>query len=790
MPAMEYRFARFRLLPAARELWLDDRLISAPRLVFDCLSYLVEHRDRAIGRDELVAAIWGRVDVAEARVSELVLRVRRLIGDDGQVQRMIRTVPGYGYRWAIAIEAVPVPSDTGPTPDVDAPAPGAASSAVEEPTVAPIASFGEGRPARWWRRPTALGLTAVILAVAAYMAFDRIIREEAPAAEPIQTVMVLPLSVEGSHETAWVRLGAMDLIADRLRSAGLPVLPSESVLMALGPQAVDSAALDAAELGRRLDAGPIVQGSAVQSPTGWRVALEIVGIDGRRRRVEAEQGDVIAAAQQSADRLLTVLGHALPADAAKPDGTDALQEYLQQAQAAILASELERAQTILGGLPESQRADPRIRFHLGQIDLLAGRLDEAYAKFTEVLSRQSDDVDPALQGRALAARATVHARRVDYAAAERDFDAAIVALQDKNAARDLGRALSGRGYVRIGQKRFEAAAADLGQARILYQQAGDRPGVAQVDTYFALLEGHRGRFDLAVPYLTQALDTFEAYGVVERTLVTLLALLDAHAQLLRWNDALAASDRQWALRDRIEDPALAVSIASQRGRVLAAMGRFREAGELLAETRARYADLRPGGIRYLHAFHAELSWRQGDWSETLEAADRALASWPADPSYDRYAFLLLLRQRALIASGRAAAAGTKPSLPPVDAGEVSPIIEMAHAEWAAHQGRDADAERHFDAALKIAQTSGMPRNIVLVAVSYGHWLLERRRLNKASALAGRIAPWSDRDFDCALLQVVVFHALGQRESWTGALRQARALAGDREIPARLLMPPG
>jgi hypothetical protein len=56
---------------------------------------------------------------------------------------------------------------------------------------------------------------------------------------------------------------------------------------------------------------------------------------------------------------------------------------------------------------------------------------------------------------------------------------------------------------------------------------------------------------------------------------------------------------------------------------------------------------------------------------------------------------------------------------------------------------------------------------------------------EAGALVGRVAPWADRDYDCALLQLRLYHALGQRELWASALATARSLAGDRRIPAEL-----
>jgi hypothetical protein len=83
----------------------------------------------------------------------------------------------------------------------------------------------------------------------------------------------------------------------------------------------------------------------------------------------------------------------------------------------------------------------------------------------------------------------------------------------------------------------------------------------------------------------------------------------------------------------------------------------------------------------------------------------------------------------------------------------------------------------------------VPAEIVAVAAERAPQLLQAGANDVAAAMTGRVAPWAQRDFDSALLQVRLFHALGQREAWFNALRQAQALAGEREIPPPLLLAP-
>ena len=101
-----YRFDRYTVDPAARELRRDGELVVLSPKVFDCLTWLIEHRERAVGRDELAAAVWGKADVADTQLVQALLKARRAIGDSGEEQQRIRTVPRFGYRWIAAVEIV------------------------------------------------------------------------------------------------------------------------------------------------------------------------------------------------------------------------------------------------------------------------------------------------------------------------------------------------------------------------------------------------------------------------------------------------------------------------------------------------------------------------------------------------------------------------------------------------------------------------------------------------------------------------------------------------------------
>ncbi|HVH36558.1 MAG TPA: winged helix-turn-helix domain-containing protein, partial [Tahibacter sp.] len=111
MAGEHYEFAGFRLLVATRELRRPDGSTTLmPARIFDCVLYLIEHRARAIGRDELIAAVWNQPEVGDNVLAQLLARTRKLLNDDGGEQRVIRTVPGFGYHWVAATQVNEAPA--------------------------------------------------------------------------------------------------------------------------------------------------------------------------------------------------------------------------------------------------------------------------------------------------------------------------------------------------------------------------------------------------------------------------------------------------------------------------------------------------------------------------------------------------------------------------------------------------------------------------------------------------------------------------------------------------------
>lgn len=109
--ALAYRFSGFELDCRTRDLRRGHRSIAMPARCFECLHHLILMRERAVSRDELAQAVFGRTNVSDAQLGQVVLRARRVLGDDGHKQNFIRTVPRYGFRWLAEVEEIETSSE-------------------------------------------------------------------------------------------------------------------------------------------------------------------------------------------------------------------------------------------------------------------------------------------------------------------------------------------------------------------------------------------------------------------------------------------------------------------------------------------------------------------------------------------------------------------------------------------------------------------------------------------------------------------------------------------------------
>lgn len=115
---MIYPFEDYALDTDRRELRRGSILVALEPQVFDLLEYLIRNRERVVTRDALLASVWGGRVVSESALSSRINAVRRAVGDDGEQQRLIKTLPRKGVRFVGAVrqEQAPDAVSAGETP--------------------------------------------------------------------------------------------------------------------------------------------------------------------------------------------------------------------------------------------------------------------------------------------------------------------------------------------------------------------------------------------------------------------------------------------------------------------------------------------------------------------------------------------------------------------------------------------------------------------------------------------------------------------------------------------------
>jgi len=759
-----YHFGDFILDSATRELrHAGERQVLPPRM-FECLRWLIEHRERAVGRDELLAAVWAQVDADPNVVAQVIARLRRLIDVHGG-ESLIRTVPHFGYRW------LPETRISEPTSHeaIDA-------RAISVPrTVAPW-----WRGARWATALLSLGVSLVVIGASPIPRSDR----------AMERALVLPAQVDAEPEQAWMRLGLMALAIERLRSAGQAVVPADNVVAAT--RDLDFSGDPTRLIQRIADDWPrsrVIELHARALSGRWRVDLTLNRPGESSLQAGADAVDALDATREAVDQMAMLLGRS-PVDDAK-----SLPSALLQVEAASLAGESELAFALLDQVDASSRETPEYRYQRARAEYLAGSLSASAADFHALLADVSAARAPVLRARTLNGLANVQYQQGDIAGQRASAEEAIALLQQHDAPAELGRALMGRAVALVTQGQADEAQRDFQLARVAFESGGDRLGMVRSELALGVMQKHRGRFAEARPVFQSALQTLRALHDVQDELLACVHLVETHLRLLEPADALALEPRLRSLIERVPPSPVRALAELSRIELLQANGRVSEARNLLAAVCHGDAARRCGD----HPWRMQLAAMRvrmdaGDREAALHEVAAALKT-PNDLQTGRdpgSAWVLLLRTR--IGQHDTAAAervlAQIESWAGVDKAVETPVYAaLARAETAAARGDSAAARSAYERALGNADTNSVPMDLLIVAQSYVGWLLQRSDAVEAGVVAGRLAPWSHADFDAAVLQLRVQHAFGNRSAWQSALARAQSLAGERHVPPELTRPP-
>ena len=104
---MRFLFENHVLDTDTRELWRGDVAIQVQPQVFDLLTYLVQNRERVVTKNDLLAGVWGGRTVADSTLATHINAARKAVGDNGEDQKLIRTISRKGIRFIADVSFPP-----------------------------------------------------------------------------------------------------------------------------------------------------------------------------------------------------------------------------------------------------------------------------------------------------------------------------------------------------------------------------------------------------------------------------------------------------------------------------------------------------------------------------------------------------------------------------------------------------------------------------------------------------------------------------------------------------------
>jgi adenylate cyclase len=301
---LTFRFTDFEIDLARQELRRAGATVHIEPQVFDLLVHLIRNRNRIVGKDELIDAIWqGRI-VSDASLSSRISAARRALGDSGNDQSFIRTVYKRGFRF---LGEVVEDSSAPAAAMLEGVARGAASADASAeaanhsilpgdgstgPAPAAEKAVPTGRlAARYWPSTIAvIGPASLLIAVACWLLWsppessiastkNRVAAANATesSAEGPKTqapsIVVLPfINLSGDTKRDYVVDGITDsLISDLVRA-----LPGISIVSRDTAFTYKGRAVDARQIGRELGVRYLLEGSVVLEGERVRVNTQLV----------------------------------------------------------------------------------------------------------------------------------------------------------------------------------------------------------------------------------------------------------------------------------------------------------------------------------------------------------------------------------------------------------------------------------------------------------------------------------------------------------------------------------
>lgn len=765
-----YHFGDFELNPRARELKQNGEPIDLTASTFDCLVYLVEHRERPVGKDELIAAVWGSADVSDNLLAQAIVRLRRALGESADERRCIKTLPRVGYRWMMDTSVMSGENVAGTVRET-----------IDDSRIEPPYAYEASRSKHWlWLVPCLLVVSAL-----AFGWWWRV--HKRPSFDFNQgTVAVLPAQIDANEEWSWLHLGLMELIVGDLRGAKIPVESSQITLALLNQHDHGKNQLATYAL--------VIRPHVNLTGDLWHVQLDATTAKGETLFAEASSDNVLKAAHSASAFLMAQMG---AAGTSTVKSADAKEQYLTRMEAASAAGSMTVLSELIDKAPLDLQQTPDFSYAKAAFHCDQGEYESCKKELAALLERPAKETGPTLRGRAMTEQWYIYFREHKLPEGVAVLTEAIELLQKQNNTGYLAHAYAQRAELLRSEGKLDEAESDFGLARINYTLAGSTAGALGIDEALAELDMQRGHFSQALPTIKRAYAQYSRMGMRQYLPDLLLDMVVSQKMLLLHADALATTDQYWPLEQKhweFVEKVIGHVLTFQRAEALSGVGRTTEASKQLEQLLTQIkqdSNGEPGLEGTVYVALANLAAERGETAAARSWINKAFVGNLLEANDDLHDHatawlvkLVILQQAKDSSAVKQTVADMQTwaaHLPDQDDWLAIQLLQ-AQAIGAQAAGQQELALTHLKKAMSKANHLGVPEVIVDVGFAHTLALLENGKISEATSMSGQLSAWEDLDWRAAWAQACVYRSMGRMDSWALYQRKAQELAGDRVLP--------
>jgi DNA-binding winged helix-turn-helix (wHTH) protein/TolB-like protein/Tfp pilus assembly protein PilF len=319
-----YEFGPFRLIPAERQLFRDEQLVSLKPKSFDLLVVLVENKGRLIEKEELMRRIWPESFVEEANLSVNVSALRRALGEGPEDHQYVETVPRHGYRFVAEVKERWERESAAPAVDGNNLSAGLETESATAIAITTPASRSTSPRSPFSRRGWVLTTIGLILMAGLIVGLNvkrlRDRNRSNAVSMGVRSLAILPLeNVSGDVSQDYFATGITDALI-----AGISKI---RVLRVMSRQAVtkySNSGKSPAEIGQELRLDAVIAGSVVHKGDHVQLRLQMIDVPTGRNlwsnNYDRDLRDVLKLQADVSRDVTEELGLKI---ATKPENTDA-----------------------------------------------------------------------------------------------------------------------------------------------------------------------------------------------------------------------------------------------------------------------------------------------------------------------------------------------------------------------------------------------------------------------------------------------------------------------------------